>query len=157
MPTNEQKGITVKVDAQLHAEVRRYLESHDMTMADFVELALRNELHPKAKGEKNMENVRTLAVQVPEELFQKIKEYLQRNHMKQKDFLIGLIERELERELTERQGNGLSQENDVEGREEQDMGGSESPGSGENEEGEGMEVEKEEMTESENVGITMGM
>ncbi len=29
MSTNEKKGITVKIDAELHAEVRQYLENHD--------------------------------------------------------------------------------------------------------------------------------
>ena len=33
---DEKKGITVKIDAALHAEVREYLESHGMTMAEFV-------------------------------------------------------------------------------------------------------------------------
>ena len=37
----------------------------------------------------------TLAFQVPEELFQKIKDYLQRNNMTQKEFVIGLIENEI--------------------------------------------------------------
>jgi hypothetical protein len=32
MPENEKKGITVKVDAQLHAQVREYIEAHGMTM-----------------------------------------------------------------------------------------------------------------------------
>ncbi len=36
MSTNEKKGITVKVDAELHAEVRQYLEEHELTMADVV-------------------------------------------------------------------------------------------------------------------------
>ncbi len=80
MSTNEKKGITVKIDAELHAEVRQYLESHEMTMGEFV----------------------TLAFQVPEELFHKIKDYLQRNNMTQKDFVIGLIENEIERDLTQR-------------------------------------------------------
>ena len=31
MPTDEKKGITVKIDAGLHAEVRQFLESHEMT------------------------------------------------------------------------------------------------------------------------------
>ena len=44
---DEKKGITVKIDAALHAEVREYLESHGMTMAEFVSQALDNELHPK--------------------------------------------------------------------------------------------------------------
>lgn len=106
MPADEKKGITVKVDAALHAEVRQYLESHEMTMAEFVTLALTDELHPKfnMKEEKNMGNMRTLAFQVPVDLFQRIKDYLQRNNMTQKEFVIGLIETELERDLAEREG-----------------------------------------------------
>ena len=106
MPADGKKGITVKVDAALHAEVRQYLESHGMTMAEFVTLALTDELHPKLnmKEEKNMGNMRTLAFQVPEDLFQRIKDYLQRNNMTQKEFVIGLIETELERDLAEREG-----------------------------------------------------
>ena len=49
-----------------------------------------------------MGNMRTLAFQVPEELFQKIKDYLQRNNMIQKEFVIGLIENEIERDLSQR-------------------------------------------------------
>ena len=76
-----------------------------MTMADFVTLALQDELHPRfnIKEEKSMGNMRTIAFQVPEELFQKIKDYLQRNNMTQKQFVIGLIENEIERNLTQRQ------------------------------------------------------
>lgn len=104
MSTNEKKGITVKVDAELHAEVKRYIEEHEMTMGDFVALALQNELHPKLNIQegKTMGNMRTMAFQVPEELFQKIKDYLQRNNMTQKEFVIGLIENEIERDLTQR-------------------------------------------------------
>ena len=105
MSTNEKKGITVKIDAELHAQVREYLENHEMTMAEFVTLALQDELQPKLnlKEGKNMGNMRTLAFQVPEELFHKIKDYLQRNNMSQKEFVIGLIETEIERDLTQRQ------------------------------------------------------
>lgn len=105
MPISEKKGITVKIDAELHAEVRQYLESHEMTMAEFVTIALQNELHPKINLQegKNMGNMRTLAFQVLEELFQQIKDYLQRNNITQKEFVIGLIESEIERDLTQRQ------------------------------------------------------
>jgi len=76
MSTNEKKGVTVKIDAELHAEIKRYIEEHEMTMADFVTLALQDELHPKLniREEKNMGNMRTMAFQVPEELFHKIKD-----------------------------------------------------------------------------------
>ena len=104
MPDNEKKGITVKIDAGLHAEVRQYLGSHGMTMAEFVTQALQDELHPKInmREENGMSNMRTLAFQVPEELFQEIKDYLQRNNMTQKEFVIGLIKTEIDRDLTQR-------------------------------------------------------
>ena len=108
MPNGEKKGITVRIDADLHAEVSQYLRDHSMTMAEFVSLELDDELHPKTpmKEGSTMANTRTIAVQVPEDLFQRIKEYLQRNNMTQRQFLIGLIEDELERDQTERESEG---------------------------------------------------
>ncbi len=108
MPTNEKKGVTVKIDAELHAEVKQYIDAHEMTMADFVTLALQDELHPRLniQEDKIVGNMRTLAFQVPEELFQKIKDYLQRNNMTQKQFVIGLIENEIERNLAQRADMG---------------------------------------------------
>ncbi|MCM1164414.1 MAG: hypothetical protein NC299_09870, partial [Lachnospiraceae bacterium] len=51
------------------------------------------------------------AFQVPEELFQQIKDYLQRNNMTQKDFVIGLIETEINRNLEQRATRLISEEN----------------------------------------------
>ena len=103
---DEKKGITVKIDADLHAEIKEYLERHEgMTMAEFITLAVDDELHPKIqqKEGKNMGNMRTMAFQVPEELFQRIKDYLHRNNMSQKEFVLSLIETELDREQAERE------------------------------------------------------
>ena len=118
MPTEEKKGITVKVDAGLHAEVKEYIESHGMTMAEFVSLALQDELHPKIQAKEDMGNMRTLAFQVPDDLFSQIKEYLQRNNMTQKEFIIGLIETELERDMAERESVNDTQTDDSEQTEE---------------------------------------
>lgn len=108
MPAGEMKGITVKIDADLHAEIKAYLEAHEMTMGEFIALAAEDELHPKFKESegKSMENMRTLAFQVPEDLFQRIKEYLRRNGMTQKRFVMGLIEDELERDEALHQNDG---------------------------------------------------
>ena len=110
----DKKGITVKVDADLHAEIREYLDAHQMTMAEFISLAVEDELHPKfqEKEENTMEKMRTLAFQVPEDLFQRIKDYLHRNNMTQKEFVIGLIENEIDRDLTERETEAQAEEND---------------------------------------------
>lgn len=108
MPDNEKKGITVKVDAQLHAQVREYIEAHGMTMGEFVSKALNSELHPsQTRGGVNMAN-RTLAFQVPEELFDRIKDYLNRHHMTQRQFVLGLIEAELDRDM--QQTNEIEQQ-----------------------------------------------
>ena len=92
---NEMKGITVKVDAELHAQVKAFIESHGMTMSDFVAQALDNELHPK---EVQSMGTRTIAFQVPEALFDQIKDYLSRHQMTQKEFVLGLITAEIERD-----------------------------------------------------------
>ena len=134
------KGITVRIDAGLHAEIKAYLEEHEMTMGEFIALAALDELHPRSMGldpelqaevmahlegsetsldgfitqavqnelhpktpeleENSMyrENMRTLAIQVPESLFQRVKQYLERNNMTQKAFVLGLIEDELDRD-----------------------------------------------------------
>ena len=97
---DEKKGITVKIDAGLHAEIRQYIEQNGMTMADFVSQALYNELHPKIQPQevKNMGPTRTMAFQMPEEMFQRLKDYLRRHNITQKDFVLGLVEAELKRD-----------------------------------------------------------
>lgn len=116
MPDGVKKGITVKVDAALHAEVTEYIREHGMTMSEFVAVALDNELHPKydQKEGNNMASTRTVAFQVPEELFQRIKDYLNRNHMTQKQFLLGLIEQELDREQVARESRSADFEDENE-------------------------------------------
>ena len=112
MPENEKKGITVKIDAELHAQVKEFIEANGMTMAEFVSKALDDELHPKMTQEvNNMGNMRTMAFQVPEELFQQIKDYLNRHNMSQKEFVIGLIKTELERDMAQR--NDVAEEQTV--------------------------------------------
>ena len=116
MADAEKKGLTVKIDADLHAEVRQYLDAHEMTMAEFVTMALQDELHPKIQMKEGttMEKTRTLAFQIPEELYLRIKDYLQRNNMTQRQFVIGLIEDELQREQEEleTESEAISDENE---------------------------------------------
>ena len=151
MPTEEKRGITVKVDAGLHAEVKQYIESHGMTMAEFVTLALQDELHPKFKTKEDMGNMRTLAFQVPDDLFKQIKEYLQRNNMTQKEFIIGLIENELERDMAERESVNDTQTDDSEQTEE-DTEPEETAAVGDFE-----DDSDEDESEDEEQGFTMGM
>lgn len=108
--SEEKKGITVKIDADLHAEVKAFIESQGLTMGEFVAKALDDELHPRITiaGGNTMEKMRTMAFQIPEDLFQKIKDYLNRNHMTQKEFVLGLITKEIDRDLAARQEDAES-------------------------------------------------
>ncbi len=111
----EMKGITVKIPADLHAEVKAYLEAHGITMGEFIAQAVDHELHPNLEQEdKNMERMRTLAFQVPDSLFQRVKAYLERNHMTQKQFVIGLIESEIEQDEAQYQASHPEEQEDKE-------------------------------------------
>ncbi|WP_303838236.1 hypothetical protein [Ruminococcus flavefaciens] len=167
MSETEKKGITVKIDADLHAQVRQYIEANGMTMAEFVSKALDDELHPKMniKEEKYMGNMRTMAFQVPEDLFQQIKDYLERHNMTQKQFVLGLIQDELDRDYEERQAMAEKQQSDEEPDEdeEEELDDDEELSEADDEEldededeDEGLD-ESEDMDDSEDEDMSMGM
>ena len=116
MSETEKKGITVKIDADLHAQVKQYIEENGITMAEFVSKALDDELHPKTtiKEEKYMGNMRTMAFQITEDLFNQIKDYLERHNMTQKQFVLGLIQDELDRDYEEQQAMAEKQQSENE-------------------------------------------
>lgn len=92
--------LTVTIPDDLHQKIREELEKQGITTAQFIEQAVTT-FFEKPKGVSNMAT-RTLAFQVSEELFQRIKEYLARyeqvhhRRLSQKEFVISLIEAELD-------------------------------------------------------------
>ena len=94
--------LTVTVPEEQHERIRKALENKGMTTAQFIQQAVYMYLddHNK-KGEGNMAT-RTIAFQVTEELYQKVKEYLIRyeqvygRKLSQKEFIVTLIEQALE-------------------------------------------------------------
>lgn len=91
----ETRGITVKVKTDLHEKVKTEQEQMELTMSQYITMVL--EEHFNKKGGMIMEKARTLAFQVSEELFLRVKAHLARNpKLSQKDFIIGLIEQALE-------------------------------------------------------------
>ncbi len=167
MSEAEKKGITVKIDADLHAQIRQYIEANGMTMTEFVSKALDDELHPKMniKEEKYMGNMRTMAFQVPEDLFQQIKDYLDRHHMTQKQFVLGLIQDELDRDYEEQQAMAEKQQSEDEPDEDEDEDLDEDEDEDLSEEDEESEDEgededideSEDPEESEDEGMSMDM
>ena len=92
--------LTVSIPDDLHQKIREELEKQGITTSQFIEQAVTN-FFENPKGDTNMAT-RTLAFQVSEELFQRVKAYLARyeeihhRRLSQKEFVIGLIEAELD-------------------------------------------------------------
>ena len=93
----EMKNICGKIPVELHEKLKLEVEELGISIPKYLEMVI--EEHMTRKGEKtNMAELRTVAVQVTEDLFSRLKAVLAKNGMKQKDFLIGLIEAALEEE-----------------------------------------------------------
>ena len=97
----ETKGISVQVPVDLHAKVKAEQEQLELTMNQYIQQVLEEHFTPKLneKGGNDMNgNTRTLAFQVDEALFQRVKYYLSKHrNLTQKSFVIGLIEAELDK------------------------------------------------------------
>ena len=98
----ELRNASVKLPADLHQQIKEELEAKSITMSQFFEMAAKEHFE-KEKGGTTMANGRTLAFTVSEELFQRVKEYLAwyertyHRRLTQKEFVLGLIEDELEK------------------------------------------------------------
>ena len=93
----EMKNICGKIPVDLHEKMKLEIEELGISIPKYLEMVI--EEHMTRKGEKtDMANSRTVAVQVTEDLFSRLKAVLAKNGMKQKDFLIGLIEEAIEKE-----------------------------------------------------------
>lgn len=96
----ETKGITCKIPLDLHNRVSEEIRETESTISKFIEMVIME--HYEKGAVKVMEKGRTLAFQVSEELFQRVKEYLEnyektyRRRLTQKEFVISLIEQALE-------------------------------------------------------------
>lgn len=96
----ETKGITCKIPLDLHNRISEEIRETESTISKFIEMVIME--HYEKGAVKVMEKGRTLAFQVSEELFQRVKEYLENyektyhRRLTQKEFVIGLIEQALE-------------------------------------------------------------
>ena len=87
------KNLCAPIPKALHQRVRQEQEQHGQTLGAYIEAILTEHFEGGARTMNT--NNRTIAFQVPEELFERLKDYLARNGLKQKDFILGLIEREM--------------------------------------------------------------
>lgn len=153
----EMKNICGKIPLELHAKVRGEIEQREISTQEFLQQVI--EEHFMEKGVEQMA-ARTIAVQVTEELFGRLKAAVAWKGCKQKDFLISIIEKaieevEAEQENARREKEALaSQEEETEEAEEEPERTGEE---GESEEPEPTEEPKKVLPdgETENAGAEM--
>ena len=93
----DKKNLCAQIDTALHARVRQEQERSGQTLSEFVEQLI-TDYYKMKEGTKMTGDMRTMAIQLPEELFERLKAYLKKNNLKQKQFIIGLIEDALEQD-----------------------------------------------------------
>ena len=90
------KNICGKIPVELHEKVRAEIEEKETSTQIFIRQVIEEHFNRlENKGEAGMEK-RTLAVQVTEELFQRVKWAITKEGVKQKDFIIRIIEKAVE-------------------------------------------------------------
>ena len=90
------KNICGKIPVELHEKVRAEIEEKETSTQIFIRQVIEEHFNRlENKGEESMEK-RTLAVQVTEELFQRVKWAVTKEGIKQKDFIIRIIEKAVE-------------------------------------------------------------
>ncbi len=93
----EMKNICGKIPVELHEKVRAEIEERETSTQIFIRQVIEEHFNRlENKGEESMEK-RTLAVQVTEELFQRVKWAVTKEGVKQKDFIIRIIEKAVEK------------------------------------------------------------
>ena len=92
----EMKNLCGKIPVELHEKVRAEIEERETSTQIFIRQVIEEHFNRlENKGEESMEK-RTLAVQVTEELFQRVKWAVTKEGVKQKDFIIRIIEKAVE-------------------------------------------------------------
>ena len=92
----EMKNICGKIPVELHEKVRAEIEEKETSTQIFIRQVIEEHFNRlEGKGEESME-IRTLAVQVTDEFFQRVKWVVAKEGLKQKDFLIRIIKKAVE-------------------------------------------------------------
>ena len=89
------KNLCAMLPVALHTRVRQEQEKAGMTLGEYVE-AMITEYYDWKDGKIMTGEMRTLAAQIPAELFDRLDCYLKERGIRKKDFLVDIITRALE-------------------------------------------------------------
>lgn len=98
----KRKNLCAMIPETLYTQVCFEKEKLELTLSQYVEKILKEHF----EGGKTMDSkVRTLAFQVSEELFVRLKQHLKKTGMNQKEFVIALIEQALAEAESQEENN----------------------------------------------------
>lgn len=90
----KKRNLCAMIPAELHERVRAEQEALGLSLGAYMEAILK--AHFDGKEKKGMDKSRTLAFQVSDELFARLKQYLTQHKVSQREFVVGLIEKALD-------------------------------------------------------------
>lgn len=93
--SEEKRNLCAQIPISLHSRIRQEQEASGQTLSAYMTQLITNYYQMKEDKENMNTETRTVAFQVPPELFEAFKAYLQRHGMKQKEFFLACIQRAL--------------------------------------------------------------
>ena len=97
------KNLCAQIPESLHARVREEQERSGMALSAYMTMLITEYYERKEGANMKDTNTRTLALQIPAELFDALDRYLVKHKLTKKDFVTALI-----REALEKDGSGES-------------------------------------------------
>lgn len=92
----EIKNLCAPIPIDLHAQVRERQEASGKTLGQYMTWLITQFYELEKGGHENMaDNKRTVAFQVPADLFEQFKAYLEKHNIKQNAFFLDCIQRAL--------------------------------------------------------------
>ena len=93
------RNLCAQIPESLHSKVRERQEASGQTLGQYMAWLITKFYEEEGKSAMKG-NQRTVAFQVPAELFERFKEYLKRNGIKQNAFFLNCIQKALEAEAS---------------------------------------------------------
>ena len=87
-------NLCAKIPLDLHQKIRTCQEASGKTLSEYMTWLITSFYEMEGKTPMNTDT-RTVAFQIPAELFEQFKDYLQRHNIRQKDFFLDCIQRAL--------------------------------------------------------------
>ncbi len=94
------KNLCAQIPESLHSQLRAHQEKSGQTLGQYMTWLITKFYESEGKSTMK-DNQRTVAFQVPAELFEQFKDYLKRNGIKQNAFFLNCIRQALEEQQNE--------------------------------------------------------